>query len=421
MEEIKVSVVIPVYNAEKYLEQCLDSVFGQTLKEIEIICVDDGSTDQSNAILENYRCDHPNLKVYHQENRYAGAARNNGLSHASGKYVIFWDSDDYFDLRALELMYAQAEKTQADVCICNAQDFDSETGEFIAHNYLRKPYPQEEVFNIRDCKDRIYTFTSTVPWNKLIRRSFMIDQDIFFQETKHINDVMASLLILSLAERITICKKRLIYYRMNRADSLMSTYGEKIDSVMVAYEETERQMKARGILDDPEIRQSFADRTAGVYLFTIPYVNNYTQYREYFDRMKDSSPVAECGRENLHGSRNMQRFLDLQELPPEEFLFSEYQRLTRDNAEKKQRISSMKTEQKEALKNISSLEKKNEKYEAELNGLRQSLAEKNAMLEKKEEEIRSKEKKIRDLKASWSYRIGHMIMWLPGKIRRLFG
>ena len=99
-----VSVVIPVYNAAPWLRQCLDSVVGQTLREIEIICVDDGSTDESPQILEEYAQADERVRILHQQNQYAGVARNNGLAHASGKYIIFWDSDDYFDLDALRLM-----------------------------------------------------------------------------------------------------------------------------------------------------------------------------------------------------------------------------------------------------------------------------------------------------------------------------
>ena len=97
----KVSVIMPVYNVEDYLEQCLDSVLAQTLREIEVICVDDGSTDGSGVILEKYQEKDERIRVFHQKNQFAGCARNLGLKHASGKYVIFWDSDDFFELPML--------------------------------------------------------------------------------------------------------------------------------------------------------------------------------------------------------------------------------------------------------------------------------------------------------------------------------
>ena len=103
MSEVKVSVIMPVYNVEKYLRQSLDSVLAQTLSEIEIICVDDGSTDGSYDILEEYAAKDQRITVLKQQNQYAGVARNHGLEKAGGKYVVFWDSDDFFEKNALQL------------------------------------------------------------------------------------------------------------------------------------------------------------------------------------------------------------------------------------------------------------------------------------------------------------------------------
>ena len=115
---IKVSVIITIYNGEAYLRQCLDSVCSQTLKDIEIICVDDGSTDSSWDILESYRAKDNRFKLYRQQNLYAVTARNNGKSHAVGEYLIFWDCDDFFELNALERMYEEAKSVDADICVC---------------------------------------------------------------------------------------------------------------------------------------------------------------------------------------------------------------------------------------------------------------------------------------------------------------
>ena len=93
----KVSVIIPVYNVEPYLKQCMDSVVGQTLKDIEIICVDDGSTDGSLDILKEYATEDSRIQIIEQKNAGAGAARNNGMRHATGKYLSFLDSDDFFE------------------------------------------------------------------------------------------------------------------------------------------------------------------------------------------------------------------------------------------------------------------------------------------------------------------------------------
>lgn len=114
---IKISIIIPVYNCEKYLEECLDSVLRQTLKEYEIICVDDGSTDCTIDILKKYAEQDSRIKVLHQKNQGAGVARNLGLKHAEGEYIAFLDSDDYYlDTDALMCMYEICKKNDVDVC-----------------------------------------------------------------------------------------------------------------------------------------------------------------------------------------------------------------------------------------------------------------------------------------------------------------
>lgn len=114
---IKISVIIPVYNVEKYLRECLDSVLSQTLKEIEIICVDDGSTDCSYDILKEYGKKYRNIIVLHQENQGSGPARNKGMEQAVGKYFCFMDADDYYVQRqALEKLFTVAEENNVLVC-----------------------------------------------------------------------------------------------------------------------------------------------------------------------------------------------------------------------------------------------------------------------------------------------------------------
>ena len=114
---IKVSVIIPIYNMERYLKECLDSVLNQTLKEIEIICIDDGSTDHSHEILLDYRERYANILLVRQENQGAGPAKNKGMACAKGKYICFMDPDDYYAQdQALELLYKNAEENRVSVC-----------------------------------------------------------------------------------------------------------------------------------------------------------------------------------------------------------------------------------------------------------------------------------------------------------------
>ena len=127
---IKVSVIIPVYNVQAYLRQCMDSVTGQTLRDIEIICVNDESTDDSLQILEEYVAKDKRVQIITQKNAGAGAARNNGMRHAKGKYLSFLDADDFFEPDMLEKAYEQAEKDQSDFVVYKSDQYHTEKDEF---------------------------------------------------------------------------------------------------------------------------------------------------------------------------------------------------------------------------------------------------------------------------------------------------
>ena len=151
---VKVSVVVPVYNAARYLHECIDSILGQTLEDTQIICVDDASTDGSPAILQDYAERDARLEILVQEcTQFAGAARNRGLEAAKGKYLVFWDADDFFEPDALEKLYLQCEKDAADICICGGRVFDMATQRFVASNhfldldFFYPRYPYHCLFN----------------------------------------------------------------------------------------------------------------------------------------------------------------------------------------------------------------------------------------------------------------------------------
>ena len=114
-QAVKVSVIIPVYNSEAYLKECLDSVVHQTLQDIEIICVDDGSTDASMDILQKYAQKDERFRILEQQHLGGGAARNLGLKEAEGEYLSFLDSDDYFELDMLQKIYLRCKEKKADV------------------------------------------------------------------------------------------------------------------------------------------------------------------------------------------------------------------------------------------------------------------------------------------------------------------
>jgi len=212
-----VSVIIPVYNAERYLRRCLDSVCEQTFGDIEIICVDDGSTDASVDILREYKEKDTRFKIITQSNKGAGEARNTGLNSAEGKYLYFLDSDDEIKPRALEVAFNEAEKSRADIVIFNFETYDDEN-DVISDCYyfcVRQLRMLNGYFTYKDFPDNILEFGRMV-WNKLFKREFINANKIRFQNTLKLNDVYFSSVSFICAEKMTYIDDILIrYYIMN--------------------------------------------------------------------------------------------------------------------------------------------------------------------------------------------------------------
>lgn len=212
---IDISIIVPVYNAENYLTCCIESLLKQTITSFELILVDDGSTDNSIGIIKKYQRLDSRIKLFTQQNQYAGIARNKGLSYATGKYVIFLDADDYFEHDMLESAYNVASINNADIVIFGNWRFDN-TGE------KKDPFTisEKKVKSANDLGQHIFVSTRAVPWNKLIRRSFILDKKIEFQDVPNGNDEFFSRAACVSADRIVFLNKRFVHYRINNTSSL---------------------------------------------------------------------------------------------------------------------------------------------------------------------------------------------------------
>ena len=224
-DKVKVSVIIPVYNVEKYLNQCLDSIVGQTLRDIEIICVDDGSTDRSSEILKEYQKKDDRIKVIRQENAGAGAARNKGMDNAQGKYLSFLDADDFFESDMLEEAYACAEKDRADYIVFKSGQYNTEEDKY---NYPKWVFQEEHLppyrpFNYRQLTRNIFRVFVGWAWDKLYLREFVEREHLRFQEQRTSNDLLFVFSALVVAKRISTCPKVLAHQRRDASDSLSKT------------------------------------------------------------------------------------------------------------------------------------------------------------------------------------------------------
>ncbi len=209
------SVIMPVYNAEKYLHKCLDSLKEQTLKNIEIICVDDGSSDESLNILKQYANTDKRFVILKQQNSGAAAARNNGIAIAKGEYLIFLDSDDYFSTELLEKSLTQAQNFNADIVIFKALAFNTSSNKTRCLNDRISDYLQfyNKTFSVKDMPDDIFNSFLIAPWNKLYSKKFIEQNNLYFQNLKRSNDLFFTTSALAKAERIILLDEVLTYYR----------------------------------------------------------------------------------------------------------------------------------------------------------------------------------------------------------------
>lgn len=216
-----VSIIMPVYNVEQYLRETLDSIVNQTYKNFEVICVDDGSTDNSLHILQEYENKDSRFKVIQQKNQYAGVARNNGMRVAKGKYLMFLDSDDLFEKKMLATLVVAAEKNKTDIVFFGFYHFKYD----LKHRSLMGiPYSSKVICSPSDHKEDLFRIAQGVPWNKFYSREFVMRTELQFQGLQSNNDVFFSKTVVVEAERILFLNKRLVNYRISNSDSLQGSY-----------------------------------------------------------------------------------------------------------------------------------------------------------------------------------------------------
>ena len=286
-EHPKVSVIIPVYNAEKYLQKTLDSLCRQTLKDFEVICVDDGSSDNSLAILRQNAEKDPRFRVLTQQHQYAGAARNLGTDHAEGKYLIFLDADDLFYPDMLEAAWSKAENNTADICVFPAEGFFEDTGKTFPMPNTCRPGPRQQgVFSRKDDPDEILTFTGPAPWNKLYRRDFVLGNGLRFQHLQNSNDVAFVISSLAFADRICTLDKPLLRYRAFNKNSLQGSKDRNYLAFYEAQTEVERLLRDRGLYVDLE--RSFINCFTAIAFYNLNSVKSTEAFEKIYELIRNT-------------------------------------------------------------------------------------------------------------------------------------
>lgn len=282
----EISVIIPVYNIQQHLRECLDSVLGQSYPHLQVICVDDGSTDESPAILAQYAQKDNRVQVIRQQNAGPGAARNTGLEAATGEYVIFLDSDDWFEPDFLEKMVDTAQREGADVAICRAVEFDTNSGRELPSEWMmKKQYlPGKLAFAPQEMADHLFQFTYGMPWDKFYRRELLTTSGIRYPALKNSEDLAFVYPTLLAAKRIAVVDEVLIHHRINRMASVSNSRCGQPEAPYEAFQIVKEYLEQHQLMDT--YRRSFLNWAMEFLVWHISNMSQRDIQKQYLNTLR---------------------------------------------------------------------------------------------------------------------------------------
>ena len=288
MSEIKVSVVVPAYNVEKYIKKSLDSILNQTLRELEIICVNDGSTDNTKKILEEYAEKDNRIKIINKENGGLSSARNVGMQVAIGEYLGFVDSDDWIEPQMYEKLYEKAKADNSEMVICSVYKYDDKAKQVVNDDkyYTLGYFPDEyfkSPFNHNETKDFLLQIP-VMAWNKIYKRDFIEQKGAQFPEGFIFEDGPFFFLIYFDMKRVSLVREQLYYYRVNRPHSIIDKGGKNYVDIIHITELLYKEMVKLPYYE--KIRNYFFKEKFNDALYRYRTMNK--KYKKHFyEKMKD--------------------------------------------------------------------------------------------------------------------------------------
>lgn len=260
---VAVSVLVPVYNVEKTLDRCIQSILNQTFKDFEIILVDDGSTDNSGALCDEYAQKYDNIKVIHKENEGLGPTRNAGIKAAQGEFLYHCDSDDWLKEDLLEKSYNAIKESDAQVLVFGYDIFTEKEGDIVPYGSIKV---QNELFENADDVRKFFTkqyFNSFVvlsACNRMYKRSFIIDNELYFPPLRRSQDMAYSLLLFDHIERLVTLEESFYCYIIEPGVYKGRAFDEMIDIFSTVYDMTAEYFDKWG-LNVGETQQNLINNT----------------------------------------------------------------------------------------------------------------------------------------------------------------
>jgi glycosyltransferase EpsH len=294
MSEPLVSVIVPVYNAQDYLQCCIDNVLGQTYGNIELICVDDGSTDASAQILEHARVSDSRVRVISQPNQGPGVARNTGIDAARGQYLLFVDADDYWRPMLVEHAVARAREFDADIVAFNYSVFNQRVG--LEHDpdwtLVASRYPQDRAFDWRENPEPLFFTFENLPWNKMFKAQFIAENNIRYFDTYLTEDLMFSGSALVLAKKIVTLDERLMIRREDIGTNIMAGKDKHPFDFINAFAAFREKMAARA--DFALLEPAYRYWAGSALTYNLLTLNEAATFEAVFDELH-ASGLARMG------------------------------------------------------------------------------------------------------------------------------
>ncbi len=246
----EISIVIPVYNGEEFLRSTIDNILHQTFQDFELIFVNDGSTDHTLEILQSYQQQTDKLTVTNQENLGPGVARNNGMKHARGKYLLFLDADDLFEPQLLQLAHDKIVADQSDIVVYRSDEYLSEENRYLPTDWTinYSLLPKHQPFSGAEIKTNIFMAFLGWPWDKLYRTEFVTKNHLEFQDLRSSEDALFVFMSIVRAERISTLDQVLIHHR-RVGTSVSHTRETNWDSFYKALLAMRERLKSWGLYE----------------------------------------------------------------------------------------------------------------------------------------------------------------------------
>ena len=270
----QISVIIPIYNCEKYIKECLSSLIKQTFKNFEIICINDGSNDDTLKILKKFEAKDERIIIFNQNNSGPGIARNIGMKKSKGEYLIFLDSDDIFKKTMLEELYIKIKENDSDVVICNSQNFEKKKWwkKFYEKNYLiNDNIIKQKTFSSLDIEKDFFNLFIWWPWDKLYKKKFIENLGIEYQNLKSSEDLFFVAASVIAAKKISYLDKILINHRIGIKNSVSNSRQKSWDNFYYALKKLKKFIKEKGLYQ--RFKQDFINYVASFSIWQLENIN----------------------------------------------------------------------------------------------------------------------------------------------------